>query len=63
MTATDKLQKTTNDAISQGKETKDAAILKGQKDVDEAKAVGGGYVEQVRGLALSALDTAKVMVS
>ena len=74
MNATDKLQKTTNGAISQGKETADAAIKQGkettdaalsetQKNVYDAKDVGAGYVEQVRGLAQSALDTAKVMVS
>jgi len=60
MTGTDKLQKTTNDAISQGKEKKDAAM---EKNVDQVKAVGAGYVEQVQGLAQSSLDTAKSYLS
>lgn len=53
MTATDKLQrdvsKTTNAAISEGK-----------KDVDHVKAVGSGYVEQVKELARNAIGTAQV---
>ena len=55
MTATEKLQKDIS-------ETKDVAVSQGQKDVDSAKAVGAEYVEQAKGLAQGALDTAKVMV-
>ena len=56
VSATEKLQRDVS-------ETTDAAVLQGKKDVDQAKTVGAGYVEQARGLAQSALDTAKVMVS
>jgi hypothetical protein len=56
LTATEKLQKDVS-------ETTDAAVRQGQRDVDKAKAIGGGYVEQTKGLAQSAIDTAKVMVS
>ena len=51
--ATDKLQrdvtKTTNAAVSEGK-----------NDVDHVKAVGVGYVEQVKALAQTAIETAQV---
>ena len=58
-------------ALSQGKKHVDAAVSQGEKHVDvalsqvekDAKAVGAGYVEQIRGLAQSAIDTAKVIIS
>ena len=56
LTATEKLRKDVS-------ETTDAAVSEGARDVDQAKALGVGYVEQVKGLAQSALDTAKVMIS
>ena len=59
-TATDKLQKTTDSAISQGKETTDAAVSQGKEIVEQTKPVGAEYVEEVKGLAQSALDTAQV---
>ena len=49
MTATEKLQKKTNDAFSQRK-----------KDGDDVKAVGGEYAEQVKELARGAINTAQV---
>lgn len=56
MTATDKLQRdasiTTNAAVSEGKH-----------DVDDVKAVGAGYVEQVKALARTAIETAQVWLS
>ena len=55
MTATEKLQKDFS-------ETTNAAVSEGQKNVDQAKAAGAGYVDQVRGLAQGALDTAKVII-
>jgi hypothetical protein len=56
LTATEKLQKDVS-------ETKDAAVSQGERDVNQAKAVGAGYVEQVKGLAQSTIDTAKVLLS
>ena len=40
-----------------------AAVAQGEKDVDQAKVVGAGYVEQAKGPAQNAIDTVKVMVS
>ena len=36
-------------------------ISQRKKDVDDAKAGGAGYVEQVKGHAQGAIDTAKVI--
>lgn len=53
MSATDRLQrdasKTTNAAVSEGK-----------NDIDHVKAVGAEYVEQVKELARSVIETAQV---
>ena len=56
LTATEKLRKDVS-------ETTDAAVAQGEKDVHQAKAVGAGYVEQAKGHAQTAIDTAKVMIS
>jgi hypothetical protein len=56
MTPTDKLQK---DALK----TTNAAVLEGKNDVDHVKAVGAEYVEQVKALARSAIETAQVWFS
>ena len=53
MTATDKLQRDVS-------ETTKAAISEGKKDADHVKDVGAGYVEQVKELARSAIETAQV---
>ena len=53
MSATDKLQRDVS-------ETTNAAISEGKKDVDHVKDVGAGYVEQVKELARSAVETAQV---
>lgn len=55
LTATEKLQRDVS-------KTTDAAVKQGEKDVEQAKAVGAGYVEQVKGLAQNGVHTAKVMV-
>jgi len=51
--ATDKLQR---DVL----ETTNAAVSEGKNDVDHAKAVGAGYVEQVKALAQTTIETAQV---
>ena len=53
MSATDKLQRDVS-------ETTNAAISEGKKDADRVKDVGAGYVEQVKELARSAIETAQV---
>lgn len=53
MTATDELKR---DVLK----TADAAISEGKKDVDHVKAVGAGYVDQVKEYARSAMETAQV---
>jgi len=50
MAATDKLQRDASNATN-------AAVLEGKKDVDHVKAVGTEYVEQVKALAKSAIET------
>ena len=55
LTATEKLQRDVS-------KTTDAAVKQGEKDVEQAKAVGAGYVEQVKALAQNGVDTTKVMV-
>ena len=54
LTATEKLRKDVS-------ETTDAAVAQGEND--QAKVVGAGYVEQAKGHAQNAIDTAKVMIS
>ena len=56
MTATEKLRKDVSKMTN-------AAVAQGEKDVDQAKVVGAGYVEQAKGPAQNAIDTVKVMVS
>lgn len=53
MAATDKLQRDASNATN-------AAVLEGKKDVDHVKAVGTEYVEQVKALAQSAIETMQV---
>ena len=53
MTPIDQLQKDAS-------KTTNAAVSEGKNDVDHVKAVGAEYVEQVKALARSAIGTAQV---
>lgn len=55
MTATDKLQRDASKMTN-------AAVSEGKSDLDHVKAVGEGYVEQVKALARTAIETAQVCI-